>query len=166
MTRKSNTTTGRRNLLARVHIASEELGMDEKTRRDFIAARFGGRRSCKELSNAELLRLVEMLESLGWRARGRKAPAVGGYYWERLAYWRNEFPQHREGMATPKQLAHIEARWENVSTRPGAEARAKALRRWLFNHFGIGELQWLDQTTASKVIEALKEMEHRRETAG
>jgi hypothetical protein len=65
-------------------------------------------------------------------------------------------------MATAKQLAHIEVRWERVSIKSNPEAKAKALRAWLFKHFAVAGLQWLDQTTAYKAIEGLKEMERRR----
>jgi hypothetical protein len=156
----SQAAANRRRLLAQAHIAAKDLGLDEGTRRDFIAARFGGRRSCSDLNDLELRRLVEAFRECGWRpsTRARRPEAGRNYFQERLAYWKKEFPQHRAGMATPGQLAHIEARWPQVST---ANEKHKALRSFLYRRFGMMDLRFLDEGTAHQVIEALKAMARR-----
>lgn len=150
----------RRRLLAQAHIAAKDLGLDEDTRRDFIAVRFAGRRSCSDLNNLELRRLVEAFRECGWKpsARSRQPGDGRSYFQERLVYWRKEFPYHRAGMASPGQLAHIEARWPQVST---ANERHKALRSFLYKRFKVMDLRFLDEGTAHQVIEALKAMASR-----
>jgi hypothetical protein len=158
-------SASRNSLLARAHIAAQDLGMDEETRRDFIAARFQGRRSCSELHDHELRRLMDHFREKGWRGSRKGAKDAkerpDGRYMERLAHWQREFPMHRAGMATPAQLAHIEARWEGIAHGPNPGARAIGLRRFLFKRFGVQDLRFLDHGTAVKVIDGMKAMGRR-----
>lgn len=149
-------------LLAKAHIAASELGLDEGIRRDFIAARFGGRRSCKDLSDQELIRLLNYFRDEGWQPVPPRDPELDKptFFKKRLHYWQRELPHERAGMATCGQLAMIEARWERISKSPQAK-RQQALRKFLFARFGVSDLMFLSEGTASRVIEGLKSIGQR-----
>src|SRR5512139_1699419 len=154
-------------LLAKAHIAAKALGMDDELRRDFIAARFGGRCSCTELSDLELRMLLAHFRDKGWQPAPPRDPEQEKptYFKRRLHHWQREFPMHRAGMATPGQLAMIEALWERVSVVPEIH-RVHALRKFLFARFKLSDLAFLDEGTASRVIEGMKQIGGRGEGSG
>lgn len=153
-------------LLAKAHIAAAEIGLDEELRRDFIAARFGGRRSCKDLSDLELRRLLDHFREHGWMpAPPKEQEEKPSFFKKRLHHWMREFPHDRAGMATPQQLAMIEAKWQAVSVVPEIH-QVRALRKFLFSRFKVSDLMFLDEGTASRVIEGMKSMGQRAKSIG
>lgn len=71
----------RRNaIVAKVHIAKVQLGLDEETYRD-VLWRVTGKRSCKDLGVVELMRVLDEMGRLGFRPTGSKGrrPRVAGH---------------------------------------------------------------------------------------
>jgi phage gp16-like protein len=66
------TTEVRRGLLATVHIAAKELGIEDVDRRDIMLNLFGVE-SSKALSDGDLRRLLDYFGTKGWKARGRRS---------------------------------------------------------------------------------------------
>lgn len=60
----------RRALLAKIHIARKELGIEEEDYRDMLRAEFGPS-TAADLSIEELERLVERFVSKGWKSSSR-----------------------------------------------------------------------------------------------
>ncbi len=123
-------------LLAKVHLAPKELGLDEDTRRA-IQKELTGKDSAARMSVAELERLVRHYRSLGWRPRGR-----GG-----------------RPRATA-QVRMIRALWHELAeagvVRAPEGRREKALRAWVKRQTGVSAPEWLTPEQASAVIEMLK----------
>jgi len=107
--------------------------------------------SSKDLSFQQAGELIKTL----------KKDAIAAGVWEN----KKSFQKHkynnmadREGMASPKQLRMIEAMWADYSVMPDAESRAKALRAFLANRFGVSDVKFIDKPTASRIIYALDKM--------
>ena len=67
----------RRVLLAKVHIAKKDLGVDEDVYRMILREEFGVD-SAADLANRELEQLVVRFESRGWKAKSGQASRQGG----------------------------------------------------------------------------------------
>lgn len=65
----------RKAVLARIHIAKKELGLDDDTYRQMIATTTGGKRSCSDCSLAELHQVVQGLKNRGFKSKPRKRVA-------------------------------------------------------------------------------------------
>ena len=68
---RTNIDTQRKGLLAKVHIAKKELGLDDATYQSILFRGFG-EISAAKLVNPELEHLVKHFESCGWVPRRRK----------------------------------------------------------------------------------------------
>ena len=131
----------RRSLLARVHIAAKEMGLDEETYRDLLE-RETGQRSAAGLSDGQLERVLA-----GFRRRGWRPGRSGGWRprsdkpWVRKAY----------------------ALWGEAK-RTGAfrDRRRSALRAFVQRQTDVEDPEWLTPQQAEKVIEALKAMIRRK----
>ncbi len=135
----------RRALYGKTEIAKKELGLDNDTFRDLLGQRYG-KRSRTEMSEAELVDLVEHFKGQGFtpqkankKAKTGRALAQGGEQRKMRALWLS--------------LWHLGA-----IPDPSEEALAGFARRVTGGkETGIAALQWLHGEAASKVIEALKE---------
>lgn len=65
----------RRSLLAKVHIAKKDLGLDDDVYRDLLQREFG-KRSAKSLTIVQLENLVDYFRSLGWQPRSAKKSQI------------------------------------------------------------------------------------------
>ena len=65
----------RKGVLAQIHIAKKELGLDDDTYRQMIATTTGGKRSCSDCSVAELHQVIQGLKNRGFKAKPRKRVA-------------------------------------------------------------------------------------------
>lgn len=90
-----------------------------------------------------------------------KKDAISAGLWEN----KKSFNKHkynnlagREDMASPKQLRMIEAMWADYSVMQNAQDRAKALRTFITNRFGVSDVKFIDKPTASRIIYALEKM--------
>lgn len=67
--------SNRKPVLAQIHIAKKQLGLDEDTYRQMIATTTGGKRSCSDCSLAELHQVLQGLKNRGFKAKPRKRVA-------------------------------------------------------------------------------------------
>ncbi|QCI65541.1 gp16 family protein [Phreatobacter stygius] len=132
----------RRALLAKIHIARRDLGLDEASYRALLAAETA-KHSAADCDRAELARVVARFERLGWRSK------VGG------------------GMAGPtasakRHVRKVFALWTDLG-RLGAldDGSRSALGAFVKRMAGVDEPEWLDVAGATGVTEALKAMRAR-----
>jgi phage gp16-like protein len=133
-------------LLAKIHIAKKELGIEDSIYRDILYRKFRVG-SSKSLSDSQALVLIYHFKALGWvpKSKSKKYDDLG----KRDAY-----------AATPAQLRMIEAMWHDIYR---GNSETKHLRQFLFNHFKVSDIKFLERKTAHDVIEALKSMAGRRQ---
>jgi phage gp16-like protein len=124
----------RRNLLARIHIARKEMGLDEETYRDLLR-RETGASSAAALDDAGLEKALAAFRRMGWRPR-RWRPA-SRKPWVRKVY----------------------ALWGEAK-RAGVfrDRRRSALRAFCKRQTGVEDPEWLTPQQAARVTEAFKAM--------
>ncbi len=128
-----------RALLAQIHIAQKELGLEDDAYRD-VLERVTGERSCAGLPEPDLQNVISEFRRLGWKGfrNGRKR--------SKKAYVRKVF-----------------ALWGDLK-RKGIwrEPSVESLRNFVKKMTGCDDPEWLTYDEASKVIEALKKMDTRQ----
>lgn len=121
-----------------IHTISKRLGLDEDSRRDVIAAVAGGKRSSRELTTGEAVRVIERLESI---QGGEASPAAKG-------------TRIMEGPYAAKLVALWLSGWHLGVVRDRTD---RALLAFLERQTGIAHTRFLrDAESAAKVVEALK----------
>ncbi|SDU08973.1 gp16 family protein [Stappia sp. ES.058] len=126
--------------LATIHIAKKELGLDDETYRDFLA-RETGKRSAKDLTEAERRKVVLAFEQQGFKrsSKGGSKPRA-----DRLS-----------GPYAAKLQALWIAAWNLGIVENASDA---ALIAFVKRQTGISHGRWLRHgDDATKVIEALKD---------
>ena len=125
-------------LLARIHIAKKELGLDDDTYRD-VLERVTGNRSSSKLTEPARLKVIAEFKRMGWKGftKGRK---------------RSDKPYVRKVFALWGELKRAGI-WREDSQ--------KSLRNFVKKLTGCDDPEWLDYGQASQVIEALKKMKER-----
>lgn len=129
----------RRAMLAKVHLAKKQLGLNESDYRA-VLERVSGVASCSAMSDAALHDVIAEFQRLGWKAivpaakRGADHPAAK----KARALW---ICLHQLGVV------------RNPSER--------ALEAFAQRQLGCDRLQWADQALTYKLIEALKAMAER-----
>ncbi len=137
-------------LLAKIHIAKNQLGIEDSIYRDILYAKFRVG-SSTALSDSQALVLIKHFKGLGWEERrGTKDEGRERKYADSP---RDEYD------ASGAQKRKIEAMWHEIY-RGNSETRH--LRQFLFNHFKVSDIRFLEKRTAHDVIEALKQMKTRR----
>jgi len=136
-----------RQLLAKIHIAKKELGLDEEVYREILSSNFKVQ-SSKDLDNTRALRLIRYFREKGWvpKSKPKKYDDKKG---DRYS-------------ATPGQKRLIEVLWHNVYR---GNEETKHLRVFLFKHFKVSDIRFLDKDKAHKAIEGLKAMSRKRSPA-
>lgn len=127
----------RRSMLAKVHVAKKELGLDETAYGD-VLFRETGHSSAANCSDAELVKLLDAFKRMGWQAK----------------------PKHpRPRIADHKTARKARALWISLGHLGAIENPSeKALEAFAKRQLGCDTLQWADQTMMFKLIEALKSM--------
>lgn len=121
-----------------IHTIAKRLGLDEDTRRELIASVAGGKRSSRELTSGEAIRVIDRLKTI--QGGGAGATATGA--------------RTMDGDYAPKLRALWLSGWHLgvVSDRTDA-----ALLAFLERQTGLSHSRFLrDPKDARKVIEALK----------
>ena len=139
----------RRALLALVHIAKAELGLDDATYRAMLR-RITRRTSAAKCTNRQLEQVLDHLRRLGWQA-GKPRPAR-----------KYDDLGERPGMATPRELRYIEALWAELTPEQDETIRARTLRAFLRSQYRVEDITWLTEGQAHAAIEALKAIKRRR----
>jgi len=127
-------------MLAKVHLAAKELGLDEDSRRD-ILERITGQRSAAGLDDRQLDKVLDEFKRLGWKPMSKGAGPKAA-----------DSPMARKARAMWLSL------WNLGVVRTGTE---KALEAFGARQLGVDRLQWADQSQGYRLIEALKAMAER-----
>jgi phage gp16-like protein len=130
-------------LLAKIHIAKRDLGLDEETYREVLNSECGVR-SAKFLDNTQAVKLIRYFIDKGWvpKSKPKKFDDQKGDIYS----------------ATPAQKRKIEVLWHDLYR---GNSETKHLRQFLFNHFKVSDIRFLDKDKAYQAIEALKAMARR-----
>jgi hypothetical protein len=133
-----------RQLLAKIHIAKKELGLDEETYREILGSEFGVQTS-KLLDNRQAVRLVNYFQAKGWvpKSKPKKYDDQNGDVYS----------------AAPGQKRKVEVLWHEIYR---GNSETKHLRQFLWNHFKVSDVRFLEKSKAHDVIEALKAIQRRR----
>lgn len=127
----------RRGLLALVHCARKDLALSEDTYRA-VLEQVAGASSARDLSNAQLGRVVEHFRRLGWRPKGGS---------------RRSDKAH---------VRKVWALWGSVCNLGGVHSPTPAsLRAFVQRLTGVTDPEWLTVAQATRVIENLKTWEAR-----
>lgn len=142
----------RRAMLAKVHIAKKELGLDDEVYRA-VLQRASGRTSAGDCSAGELAEVLDAFKAKGWK------PAVAG----RAAAPRGVARQHPGARAADHPVAKkARALWISLWRLGVVRDRTdKALEAFARRQLKVERLQWADQGQGYKLIEALKAMAER-----
>lgn len=125
-------------LLAQIHIARQQLGMEDDDYRALLQ-RVTGRRSAAELSEPQRRAVIQELKRRGFKSHGHgRKPSSKPYIRLVFALW-NELK--REGI------------WREDDIR--------SLRAFTRKMAGVDDPEFMTYAEATKVIEALKKMKER-----
>lgn len=134
----------RRGMLAKVHIAKAQLGLDDD---DYgaIVLRETGHTSAGDCTPDELERLIRAFERQGFTAKA-KAPGVG----------------RRPAVADHPSARKARAMWISLGLLGAiGDASENALESFARRQLHVDRLQWADQAQCYKLVEALKAMAER-----
>lgn len=145
------TSAARRAMLAKVHLAAKELGLDEETRRD-VLERVTGHRSAGDCTDAQLDQVLGEFKRQGWKPKvvqGGKA--------------REARPSNAVRRASDSPMAKkARAMWISLHqlgvVRDPSE---RALEAFGKRQLGVETLHWADESQGYRLIEALKQMAER-----
>jgi hypothetical protein len=129
--------------IKRIHVLKSALGLSDELYRDALSR--CGVSTSKALSFSGAAELIDLFEEQAVKAgvwQKRTAPPAG---------------PHREGFASPAQLALIESLWAQVSDAP-EEGRKVALRKFVTRQAKVSDLRFLRDCDASKIVCALRAM--------
>lgn len=134
----------RHKLIAQAHLAAKQAGCASEEDRRAIQQMVTGKASCAEMTERELVRLIDH-----WGRMGSDVRAAA--------------PQAADGMATRWQLATIERlAWELGWEQGLDDAR---LLRFVQRTAKIDSVRWLEKAAASSVISGLMRWKRQRRRA-
>jgi phage gp16-like protein len=128
----------RNRLIARIHAAAKELGLDEDTRRDLME-RETGKRSASAMNDGELGKVVGALSEL--KSKGAAGAA--------RSFTPHEDPQVRKVFAMWTALKR-----KGLVTAPKPHGFAKRM-------VGVDRVEWANPEQLRQIIEGLKAIEAR-----
>ncbi len=136
-----------RKLQIKIKIAQKQLGIEDAVYRDILYRKFRVS-SSNSLSDSQALVLIRHFKDLGWvpKSKPKKYDDQKGDVYS----------------ASPGQKRLIEVLWHEVYR---GNDETKHLRQFLFNHFKVSDVNFLDRRTAYEAVEALKAMQRRRPSA-
>ncbi len=141
----SKTTDRRKKLITLIHVARNELGMDEESYRQMLAniPELEGATSTSKLAVPKLELVLEQLKNKGFKVVPKN---------------KNVTAKPAAKMADDPQSRLIRHLWLRLHTagvvRDGSE---QALAKFVANCTRVEALQWLSSDQASQVIERLKQ---------
>jgi len=151
MTATRRSTSPRRSaspLLAKVHIAKKDLGLDDDTYRA-VLERVTGQRSAAGLGDAQLIKVLKDFEAKGFKPKviaGAKATTRSA-------------PKSGRAPADHPVARKARALWISLHQlgviENGSEQALEAMAK---RQLGVEALQWADQSHAEPLIKALKAM--------
>jgi phage gp16-like protein len=148
-------------MLAKVHLAAKELGLQDDARRD-VLERLTGHRSSTDCSDAQLDQVLVEFKRLGWTPKPANMGSTPGS--------RNDTGT-RTGTApvskTVRRADHPAAKkaralWISLHQLGVVRDRSeKALESFARRQLKVDRLQWADPAACYRLIEALKAMAER-----
>ncbi len=134
-------------MIAKIHLAKKQLGLDDDTYRSIIQQAVGKDSSAK-CTDKQLVKIIEKLKEKGWsdqkpRTINDKARK------ERKSYEKSNKPS----------ISKIYALWGVLQRSGKIKSKDKAaLDVFVRKYTGIDHVKWLDEVQAQKIIEMLKQM--------
>ncbi|ECY1177876.1 regulatory protein GemA [Salmonella enterica] len=131
----------RANTIKLIHVARRSLGLDDETYRSMLASVVPGKSSCRDMSDAQLNKVLDTMKTRGFSPVSRPKPVVpAGIAGKIRAIWT---VMHRQGFVTRNDDAAIDAYVRRITRlRNGGE--------------GVAKLVWLREEHAMAVLETLK----------
>jgi hypothetical protein len=145
--------THRSPMLAKVHIAKKELGLDDETYRD-VLVRVTGKTSSKGLSDRQLDAVLVEFRRLGWVPKKATAGAPHGG---------KAAGRYRPASDKP-HIRKIFAIWEDmcalgiprIANRTGLAVFVQRMTKTAARPEGLSDPEWLSPNEANVVVEGLK----------
>lgn len=142
------------------HLATAQLGMEDEDKRDLLRD-IAGVDSLKDVTLRQFRDIMDELKRRGFvKKPGRNENTV---FTRSFVKWKKAVGV-RPDMATPEQLARIEADWEDMRwywASNGTGQYAQSLRGFLKSRAGVSDLRFLSFDQAGNIIEALKSIAKR-----
>lgn len=140
--------TNRNPMLAKVHIAKKELGLDDETYRE-VLSRVTGKTSSAGLKDHQLDAVLTEFKRLGWKPKPAKAKPGG--------------PRPRPESDKP-HVRKVFAIWTDmcqvgipvIANRAGLIAFVQRMTKTEQRPAGLSDPEWLSPDDANKVVEGLK----------
>lgn len=149
----------RNKLLAMIHIAEKDLGLDRETYRHMLRT-VTGKSTCKDLSNQQLEQVLTHLKANGWKPTKTA---------------NKKYSPRTSGKVGTDQVDKIRALWIEMSKRGAiADGSEKALSHWVTRTTrkmnggqGVESVEWLrnhaSKQLCNQVLESLKKWKRRVE---
>jgi len=125
----------RKSLLAKIHIAKKELGLDDETYRDTLEG-ITGKRSASELSDKQLATVLDVFKKHGFKPK------------KRSSFQKTDDPQHKKALVLWSLLN------EAGVVRNGSP---QALAEFATNRIKTDRVEWLTPSDWNRIIEVLKQ---------
>jgi phage gp16-like protein len=143
-----------RALIAKIHIAKKQLGLDDDLYRDVLAAVANGKTSCANMNVTELQSVLDHFKAKGFKTvKSKKAGRLSP----------------PSGTAKLPEIDKIRAIWITMaqhgivkdSSETALNAYVKRMTSTLNQGAGVESVAWVNPSQAIRVLEALKQW-HRR----
>lgn len=145
MTANKNTEKARRAMLAKIHIAKKELGLDDELYRVILEDEFGVK-SAAYLSVKEMERLVQRFITKGWKGKSRQdrpATMTAG----------KQDRQESKGKNTEQQVEKLKERIGQELV--GSELTEQRMRGLVRKICGVDDLKWCGDARRLKQLLAV-----------
>lgn len=131
----------RANTIKLIHVARRSLALDDDTYRSFLSAVVNGKTSCRDMSDAQLNKVLEAMKERGFKPVSKTKPKVSsGITGKIRAVWS---VMHRQGFVTSNDDSALDAYVKRITRQKnGGE--------------GVAKLSWLRDENATVVLETLK----------
>ncbi|NRA85798.1 MAG: regulatory protein GemA [Rhizobiales bacterium] len=140
-------------LLAQIHIAKKDVGMDDDTYQLFLE-NLTGRTSCKGMSDRMMNKVIDGFKAKGWK----------NSYKKKGAKYSTKAKRHTNTAKKP-QAKYVFVLWRKLAELGGVSGERSALfafcRRMTKTDDapdGISSPDWMNTKQLNKIVEALKKM--------
>jgi phage gp16-like protein len=148
--KKMNIESRRKGLLAKIHIAKSQLGLNDDEYRDFLES-LTNLRSCADMSISQMEAVIQSMFRLGFKPKSVN-PA------------HSPPTSHK---ADPSQTDKIRAMWIDLGKRGIVRTPTEpALRKFIKRITKVDSIEWLSIDESSAVIAALGEMGKKNDRIG
>ena len=149
----------RNSLLAQIHIAKKQTGMDDDTYRLFLEGETG-RTSCKGMSDRMMLKVLEGFKAKGWKNNFKKKGDKFSTKGKKFVAAAKK-PQAKYVFVLWRELGEMGAVTE---TRAALFAFCRRMTKSDAAPEGIASPDWMNAKQLNAIVEALKAMKNRAKT--